>query len=107
MNIFKGLIKCKLCGKNYNYKNDHGTKYYICSGYKNYGINYCPRNQLKLEDLLYIIKNHCDIKHKELELTKEGIRQLIDKIEVYGEDKLKILWKDGEITEWSSKKISF
>lgn len=107
MNIFKGLIKCKLCGKNYNYKNDHGTEYYICSGYKNYGTSFCLRHQLKLEDLLYIVKSHCRINNKEYDLTEESMKNLIQKINIYGEEKMEILWRNGEMTEWDSNKIAF
>ena len=107
MNIFKNLIKCRLCGKNYNYKNDHGTKYYICSGYKNYGTNYCKRYQLKIEDLLYMIRKHCDIHNKDIELTYQFMKELIDRIEVYGEEEINIFWNDGKITKFNNNQIVF
>lgn len=56
MNLLKGLIQCGKCGKNYKYKNERGRGAYICSGYANYGKEFCTRRKVNEEDLIFVIK---------------------------------------------------
>jgi hypothetical protein len=58
MHQFSGLIKCLICGKNYKKKFERKKPVYICSGFANYGKEFCPRFQLEEEDLLYTVTKH-------------------------------------------------
>jgi len=107
MNIFKGLIKCKLCNKNYNYKNDRGVIYYICSGYKNYGSDFCKGQRIKVDDLIYLVQKHCEMKNKEYELTNKSMKSLIKVINVYANENMEIIWMDKNITKYNDSKIVF
>lgn len=103
MNLFKGLIKCKSCGKNYNFKNDNGIPIYVCAGYKNYGSNFCPRNIIHEKNLIRLVKLHMDSTNKNYVLLEEYIKEYIQRIEVDG-DNIKIFYQDG-ISEWNNSKL--
>ena len=98
-NLFKGLIYCS-CGKKFNGKVESKTYNYICSGYKNYGADFCPRNVLHQEDLLHLVKLHLGIKL----LTKEIIEDNIIRIEVKG-SLITIYYLDGTISKWNNKEL--
>lgn len=93
------------CKKHYNFKNDHGQYYYICSGYKNYGSTYCYRNVVREEDLIHLIQLHLSNELKNIILNEEIIKEHIDRIEVDG-DLITIFYKDGTISEWSNTHLS-
>ncbi len=99
MNLFKGLIKCS-CGKNFNYKNDNGIPIYLCSGYKNYGSKYCPRNIIHEKDIIEVIKMHIS----QVSLDREIIKENINRIEVDGE-LITIFYVDGTKSEWDNSKL--
>jgi hypothetical protein len=103
------MIKCLICGKKYNYKNNHEQEVFICSGKKNYGTKFCNNVDIKQNDLLYVIEKHYKLYDKkfEIELTEEGIRELIDKIEVEEGNIVKIYYKDGESSEYNSNTIIY
>ena len=101
MNLFKGLIKCKSCGKNFNFKNDNGSYIYLCSGYKNYGSTYCPRNVVHEKDIMSVIELHLS----QASLDKEIIKEHVNKIEVDG-DLISIFYNDGSKTEWNNSRLS-
>ena len=102
MNLFKGLIKCSSCSRNYNFKNDNGIPIYLCSTYKNYGSKFCKRNIVHEKDLISIVSLHLKIS----DLTAEIIRQHISKIEVNG-DLIIIYYLDNTISEWCNDKLKF
>lgn len=107
MNYFKGLIKCKICNKNYNFKKDYNKKYYICSTYKNYGKDKCKRQVVYEDDLIHIIKNHCEINRKELNLSTQGMKELIKRIDVYENGKIEIFYNDNTTSVWSNDRLKF
>ena len=96
MNLFKGLIKCS-CGKNFNFKNDNGVPIYLCSGYKNYGSTYCPRNIIHEKDIISVIELH--LSHALL--NREIIKENINRIEV-DKDVISIFYYDGSKSEWNN-----
>lgn len=108
MNLFKGLIKCMNCGRNFNFKNDHGQYIYLCSGYKNYGSKVCQRNVIFEDDLIKIVQLHYHInsrgEHKNLILSEDIINN-IDKIYVDG-DQISIFYKDGTKSEWNNSHLA-
>ncbi len=53
--LFSSKIKCNRCGKNYKGKMYNGKKVYICSGYSNYGKDFCISGKVDEEDLLFLI----------------------------------------------------
>lgn len=101
MNYFKGLIHCTKCGKRYNAKSD---KYFICSGSKNYGKEFCNSDILHLSYLLQIIDHHCQLNGKKWELSKAKL--FIKMIEV-GYDGIVIRWRDGETSIVSHNIVRF
>lgn len=108
MNIFKGKIKCKLCGnRNYNFKNDHGQHIYLCSTYKNYGYQHCPRNVIFEKDLISIISKHINLQNKDrVEVPISELSASVLTIEVNGQH-LKIYYTDGTTSEWNNEKLTF
>jgi hypothetical protein len=61
---FAGIIKCMHCGKNYRGKKERGKQVYICSGYHNYGATHCPRNILREDYLIDLVRNHIEIERQ-------------------------------------------
>lgn len=105
MNLFKGLIICKQCGKKYNFKPDNGSKIYICSGYKNYGSSFCKRNIVREQDIVDLVTLHLAMPLKNIILSEEIIKEHIDRIEVNGQ-MISIFYKDGSKTEWTNSHLS-
>jgi hypothetical protein len=106
-NIFKGKIKCLNCKKNFNYKPDNGQHIYICSGYKNYGSKFCPRNFVREQDLIDIVERHIrNNSEGRIQISLDEIPSLVERIEVLQEH-IKIIYKNKEISEWTNTKITF
>lgn len=89
-NIFKGKIKCLNCGKNYKKKMERKQVVFVCSGFANYGKEFCSYNPIKQEDLLYTIQKHIDLSNKKVDKLEE----YISLIEVKGKG-YKVTYKDG------------
>ena len=105
MDYFKGIIKCQSCGKNYNYRNEHGTGVFICSTAKNYGRSKCPNSpRINFDHLVYIIEQHCKIHNKDFALHK--VKLFVRKIEVKP-NLITIYYKDGTKSILSDNKIVF
>ncbi|MFD0587844.1 zinc ribbon domain-containing protein [Paenibacillus sp. GCM10027627] len=65
---FTKRIKCLDCNKNYKSKIERNGKIvYICSGYANYGLEFCSRWKVDQNLILELIYNHYEI-----ELLKSG-----------------------------------
>lgn len=79
-NYFKGLIKCKNCGKNYKFKMERKKPTYICSGFANYGKDFCSYFPIPEEELLYFISRHYD-----KEIKGEEVKEYVSRIEIKGE----------------------
>jgi hypothetical protein len=103
LNIFKGKIICTNCHKKYNYRLDHGIPCYICGGRKNYGIKFCSSKTLVENDLLDIVKRHCEINQK----PYEDIADLINKILVDEDGGLTIIYTDGKKSITDSHNIIY
>lgn len=97
--LFSGLILCKKCGKKFRGKKERGKNVYICSGYSNYGSDFCDRNQIHEDDLLYIVKNHFHVKQIN---PKEYVKQ----VEVSGEE-VYIYYFDGSQSIFTPNKIIY
>lgn len=105
MKYFKGLAKCQLCGKNYNIRNERGNIILICGGKKNYGASFCPDSpRIKVNDLIYIIEQHCKIYNKDYDITKT--KHFVKNIEISNE-KVIIYYKDGTKSIWTKNEIIF
>lgn len=102
-NYFKGLIFCTKCNKKYNKKKNGNLDGFICSGFKNYGKEFCDSKFIHLDDLLDTIKRHCELYNKNWKIEKT--KTLILRIEI-GDD-LIIRWKDSLVTKISENKIIF
>lgn len=103
MNYFKGLIVCTKCKKHYNAKKNGNQKGFICSGYKNYGKDFCNSSFIHLDILLDIIQRHCEIHNKDWNITKTKL--FILRIEIG--DEITIRWRDGLVSIISDSKVIF
>jgi len=86
---YRGLIYCMRCGQKYKAQQRRKKIVYICSGYSNYGKNYCSRGQIDEEDLDFVIE-------------RNGGE--VEKIEVYDEE-IKILYKNKKLSIIKPEKI--
>jgi len=64
-NIYKGLIKCKNCGKNYKFKMMRNKPVYICSGFANYGKEFCTSFFIEEEEITHTVTRHKGGKDRE------------------------------------------
>ena len=102
--LFKDLIKCTKCGKNYNVKNNNGAINYICQTRKNRGKDYCDSEILKQDFLIEIIQKNRELNEKEFNQAREN--QTIKSIEVNGND-IYIEFKDGAKIKLTETAINF
>lgn len=102
--LFKTIIKCKQCNKNYNFKNNNGTHEYICSTRKNYSKSKCDSEIIKEDFLLDLIELNCGIQNKDYSPSK--IKLFVRLIEV-DKDSIIVYYKDGQRTEIINNEIKF
>lgn len=88
---FKGLIKCTSCGKNFKRKLERKRPAFICSGFANYGKEFCSYNPIFEEDIIFTVSNHYDVLGRRIE---GDMRDLIDRVEVK-QGGYTINYKDG------------
>ena len=93
LNIFKGKIKCNNCGKNYKFKMIRKRAGYVCSGFSNYGKEFCSSYFLLEEDIIDTVNRHAFLHNKDI--NTEEVAQYVKNIEVEGEG-YKINYTDGE-----------
>lgn len=91
------------CGKNYNAKKNGNQDGFICSGYKNYGKEFCDSGFIHLNTLLDIIEQHCQIHDKDWKIEKAKV--FILRIEVG--DEIIIRWRDGLVSKLSDSEVIF
>jgi len=89
MNLFKGKIKCKLCGKNYKVKKEKKRYIYICSGYTNQGKDFCSRRVISEHNLIFLCKG------KTSAVTSVWIEENVKQIFVGENKQIEIEFKDG------------
>ena len=98
---FTSKLVCENCGKNYRRKSGHGRVYWACSTYTRYGKEYCHSRQIP-EGILFEVTSEV----LELESFKEEIfNEEIEHIEIYDSNRLKFVFRDGEIINktWEHK----
>jgi hypothetical protein len=88
---FRGLIKCLNCGKNYKTKSERKKSVYVCSGFANYGKDFCSYFPLQEEDLTYTVSKHLSLQNKS---AVSSLSEYVLVIEVKGIG-YRILYKDG------------
>ena len=59
-NLFKGIIKCSVCGKNYIRKIKHNKPIWICNTYNKLGSKYCSSKQIPEHALLEQVNSVTD-----------------------------------------------
>lgn len=102
--LFKDLIKCTKCNKNYNTKNNNGTINYICQTRKNRGKDYCDSEILKETFLIDVIQKNRELNGKEFNLSR--VKQTVKIIEVNGSD-INIKFKDGSEVNLTDNILNF
>lgn len=104
MDYFKGIIKCQICGGNYNKKFNNGQEEFLCATKKNYGRIKCDSRNIKQQFLVDIIKKHCELNGKSFTIEKTKLFVKLIKID---NDGIKILYKDGTTSEIANNSIRF
>lgn len=104
MNKLTGLIKCQMCGKNFNFKNNNGTLQYICQTRKNKGLTACVSPLVGEKFLVDIIQKHCELENKKF--TESKIKLFVKEIKV-DDKRIKIIYKDGTVSEIRANSIEF
>lgn len=90
--LFAGLIKCNRCNKNYRGKKYRDKTVYICSGYSNYGVKFCPTSgKIDEDDLLFLIG--------------ENNINNVECIYVDNDVNIKVIMNDGCELFWDNSKI--
>lgn len=92
MNLFKSKIICTACGKKYKHKLERKRSTYICSGYANYGKDFCTRRKIDEDRLVFLIKPKLNVG----EITREIIEENIDKILIDKEGNIEIHYFNHE-----------
>lgn len=105
MNLFKGLIKCKSCGKNFNYKFQRNTEVYICQSRKNYGSGICDSKTVILQEILIMVQKHCKLFN--IEFNELNCRELISEILIDINGNFTIKYNDNTTGEYNTEKIIF
>lgn len=90
---YSGLIHCKKCGKNFKTKRERGVIKYVCAGYDRYGKDFCEREVIK-ESLL----NELVELHFRSDLDTFEVRNYIDRIDIFKDNKMEIVYTDGSKT---------
>lgn len=98
MNYFKGIIRCDVCGGNFNGRINNGQRELICSRKKNYGKNKCNSPTIKEKDLIEIISMHLKHENKNFDLPK--IKLHVKEIKINNE-RIKIIYRNGTFSEIS------
>jgi hypothetical protein len=88
---FKGLVKCLNCNKNFKRKLERKKPVFVCSGYANYGKQFCAYNPISEEELILTISKHFAVLGRRIE---GEIRDVVEKIEVK-QSGYTIYYKDG------------
>jgi len=104
MNSLKGIIHCKDCGKNFNFKQNNGQLQYICQTRKNKGVTGCVSPIVKEQFLIDIIEKHIILQNKQFSTSK--IKLFVREIKV-GENQITIFYKDGTLSKISTNQIVF
>lgn len=102
--LFKDLIVCDRCGKNYNPKNNNGTINYVCQTRKNRGKSYCNSQILKEDFLMQLVERNRKVNKEEFDVSK--IREIIKIIKING-DNIGIEFIDGTELTISDNIIKF
>jgi hypothetical protein len=89
---FKGLVKCLNCNKNFKRKLERKKSILVCSGYANYGKQFCAYNPISEEELILAISKHLAVLGRRIEGEIKGV---VDKIEVKNGVGYTIYYKDG------------
>ena len=105
MNLFKSLIKCTQCNKNYKYKRERGKSVYICSGYANYGKDFCTRRKIDEEHLVIVLKT--GFVNNDIEWTRDNdyISTHVKEIQVDKNGDIEIVFYRHESTFWNSNRL--
>ena len=108
-NLLKGIqFKCLHCGKNYNFKNNNGTLCFLCSTKKNSGFDKCNSKIIYQDDIIDIIKRHCDIHRKDFSTSKTSkIKLFVLRMEVDEENNLLIYYRDGSKSKIGESEMIF
>lgn len=97
---YSGMIHCKKCGKNFKTKKERGVIKYLCAGYDRYGKEFCEREIIKESILDELVELHF-----RSELDSFEIRNYIDRIDIFENNKWEIIYTDGSKTVRARNKL--
>lgn len=93
--IYKGLLKCAVCGKGCCQQIDKNIVYYRCTINKKYGKKACDIKRIREDTLTDLVKKVLDNN----ELSTELLQKKIDYIEIGKENSTTFHLKDGKVME--------
>ena len=93
--IYKGLLKCAVCGKGCCQQIDKDIVYYRCTINKKYGKKACDIKRIREDTLNDLVKKVLDNN----ELSTELLQKKIDYIEIGKENSTTFHLKDGKVVE--------
>lgn len=99
--IYRGLLKCEHCGKNFRRKVTKGKAYWMCATYNMYGKDACPSRQIPEDILNDIVRNTLGLETLSNELLKERVVN----ITLNNKQELILSFRDGvvETKIWKHK----
>ena len=74
--IYRGLLKCEHCDKNFRRKVTKGKAYWMCATYNMYGKDACPSRQIPEDILNDMVRNTLGLETLSNELLKEYLTSI-------------------------------
>ena len=75
--LYRGMLVCDKCGKDYNRRITKNKAYWICSTYNFYGKESCPSKQIPEDILNEIVKSTLNLSSLNYETVNERLTNII------------------------------
>lgn len=90
--IYRGLLICEHCGKNYRRKVTKDKAYWMCATYNMHGKDACPSRQIPEDIMNTIVMNELKIKA----LTNDVLKGQLENITLNNKQEITFNYKDGK-----------
>lgn len=105
MSILKGMIVCGVCKKNYKKIMQRSRTCLICSGYTNYGSDFCSRRVVEEESIIQVLKMGFFNNELEFHRDSEYISQHVKEIIVDEEGNIEVKFHKYPSIKWDQNGI--
>jgi hypothetical protein len=98
---FTGMIRCGMCGKNFNRKSNHGRVYWGCSTYLHFGKDECKVGQIPEKVLTDMVRDILGLE----EFSEGPFKEWVEQIDIPGPFRIQFSLKDESVIEreWKHK----